>query len=130
MTTIEKYEGEQITKELLDTIKVGDKIMCYKWKKYYDVVGVSDNYFIMSGVENGENYYSHCEKKPALYDKNNVSKGDFRISIDNRIFGSEYGYDFSNSTVVEKTLNALENGELKLSERNAVPLIQFRLKRS
>lgn len=51
---------KNITREILDSVKVGDTVKCNDWEESMKVVGVSDNYFVMVDGD----YYSICEKKP------------------------------------------------------------------
>jgi hypothetical protein len=47
MRKYEVYDKPNITKELLNTIKVGDSIKVNTWKRPMKVIAVSENFFIM-----------------------------------------------------------------------------------
>lgn len=60
---MKNYETHvEITKELLDSIKVGDLIKINDWKKPLRVMGVSKNYFVMAVKQFSDTVYSACEK--------------------------------------------------------------------
>ena len=42
------YKNGEITKEILDSIKVGDIVRCNGWKRGLRVKAVSKNYILMS----------------------------------------------------------------------------------
>lgn len=113
-----------ITKELLDSIKVGDEIKCNDWDESMRVVGVSDNYFIMVHG----NYYSICEKKPIDHTRNYYTKDSFRIGDDDLVFGKIGGYKWEDEDFVKKYLDELETGETQLSARRAVDLKKITIK--
>ena len=117
----------EITKELLDSVQVGDLIECNDWDTPLRVKGVSENYFVMS---NGEEY-SICEKKQwdgIIY--NAFRGGMFHISTDNLIFGWSGGYDFDDEANVKGYLEALENGNIALSLRRGCPLEKIAIKKA
>ena len=121
---------ETITKELLDTIRVGDLIITNYTKVPLRVYGVSPNYFVMARRAFGQWLYSVCEKKPwggICY--NSMRGGMFHIGTDNYVFGNPEGYDFTNPTMVKNYLDSFENGEIKLSMRCSVPLARMAVKR-
>ena len=116
----------EITKELLDSVQVGDLIKCNDWDTPLRVKGVSENYFVMS---NGEEY-SICEKKQwdgTIY--NAFRGGMFHISTDNLIFGWSGGYGFDDEANMKKYLDALENGDIGLSLRSGCPLERIAIKK-
>lgn len=126
---------EEITKELLDSIQVGDMVKCNDWKDAYRVRGVSENYFVMARSFFGRTYYSICEKKPwdgIRY--NRMVGGMFHIGTDNWVFGwggwdPDGGYDFSDEKATAKYLESLEMGDTELSHRSSVPLTRIAIKR-
>ena len=116
---------ENITKEILNIIKVGDLVKCNDWKSPIRVVGVSDNYFIMATNKFGKVLYSICEKKIADHNRNYYHKGNFRIGTDNYVFGK---FNYLNNDNIDEALQELENGEMELSVRKAIDLISISVK--
>jgi len=116
---------ENLTKEILDTVKVGDLVKCNDWKSPIRVVGVSDNYFIMATNKFGKVLYSICQKKIADHNRNYYHEGKFRIGTDNYVFGI---FDYLNNTDIAEALQELENGKMELSVRKAIDLILISVK--
>lgn len=121
---------ENITKEILDKIKVGDLVKINQQKKPMKVVGVSENYFAMIMKVCGDVYYSVCEKKPWKGIRHNEMVGGmYHCGTDNMIFGySDFDYKFDNKEEIERYLQAFENGEIELSVRNSVPIYDLYVK--
>jgi hypothetical protein len=106
MNIYEQFAYEDITKEVLDKIQVGDFVMCNDWKKPMIVVAVSKNYFIMVKRHFGTYCYSICEKLPSKTTHNMYNAGRFRIGPDNY-----YGYySYYNPKECEEALIRLEDG--------------------
>ena len=128
---------DNVTREILDTIKVGDLIKINHWKKPMRVKAVSTNYFVMTQKQFGDTYYSVCSKLP--WDgirHNSMIGGMFHCSSDDWIFGSsltfdyENLYEFENEEASQKYLKQFENGECKLSERRGTAIYDLYVKRS
>jgi hypothetical protein len=126
-----------VTREILDTIKVGDFIRVNNWKKPMRVKAVSDNYFVMIQNLFGNIYYSVCSKLP--WDgviHNSMRGGMFHCSTDNWIFGSalliDYPdlYKFENEEANQKYLQQFEDGESELSERRGIAIYDLYIKRA
>lgn len=135
---------EEITKELLDSIKVGDLIKINDWNKPLRVRAVSKNYFVMASKMFGKWNYSVCEKIPwdgIIY--NDMRGGFFHVGVDSWTFGSpiwckfnEYGsYDFEN---IDASQAYIESFELKENEENSssismrrgtIPIYKIEIKR-
>ena len=121
----------EITKELLDSVKVGDLVKCNDWKVPFRVKGVSENYFVMARKTFGQTDYSICEKKPWPGIRHNAMTGGmFHISTDDWIFGWSGGYDFDDQQNMAAYLASLEKGETCISERRGCPLTTMVIKRS
>lgn len=126
---------KEITKEILDSVQVGDLVKCNDWKKPLRVKGVSENYFVMARKAFGETLYSICEKNPWGGTRYNAMCGGmFHIGTDNMIFGwfgwnEGRAYDFDDSEAVGRYLQALESGEIEVSVRRAVPLYEIAIKK-
>lgn len=130
MKTIYKnYENP--TKEILDTLEIGDTVKCNKWREPYKVVAISDNYFIMTRPIKGKTYvsYSICYKNKAgftrMHSENCGILPDLPyIGPDFSLFGRFHYIDDC-----EDALKQLESGELEISERRGVSLNNIWIKR-
>lgn len=121
---------EQVTKKVLDGIRVDDLIKVNDWKKPMRVRGVSENYAVMTESQFGKLYYSVIEKKPWDGVRYNAMRGGlFHCGKDDWIFGStNFDYKFDDPTAIEKYLQEFEGGETHLSERNAIPIMRIEIK--
>lgn len=124
-----------VTREILDTIKVGDLIRVNDWKRPMRVKAVSENYFVMTQKMFGETYYSVCSKLPWDGIRYNAMRGGmFHCSTDNWIFGStlcskyENLYEFENEEANQKYLQEFECGKTELSQRRAIPIYDLYVK--
>ena len=119
-----------ITKEILDNIKVGMLVKINDWKRPMKVVGVSENYFCMIQNVCGNICYSVCEKKPwGGIRYNQMIGGMFHCSTDNMVFGyMDHNYKFDDDKLIKKYLQAFENGEIELSVRRAIPIFELYVK--
>ena len=132
-----EYEiHSEITKEVLDSVQVGDLVKCNDWKAPYRVKGVSENYFVMVRKQFGQNWYSICEKKPWPGIKRNAMTGGmFHIGTDNWVFGypdftyENGGYAFEDPDATKKYLQDLETGETEISQRTGCPITFIAIKR-
>ena len=130
-----------ITRDILDTIKVGDRIKVNNWRSPMTVKAVSNNYFVMTQtIEDklsSRTYYSVCSKLPWASDgavHNRMRGGMFHCSTDDRLFGSilaldyPYLYQFENEEANNKYLMQFETGEIELSERNGIAIYDLYVK--
>lgn len=124
-----------VTREILDTIKVGDLIKVNHWKRPMRVKAVSDNYFVMTQNIFGDTCYSVCSKLPwdgVMY--NSMRGGMFHCSTDNMLFGSSLSYEyeglykFENEEANQKYLKQFEDGEIELSMRRAIAIYDLYVK--
>lgn len=124
-----------VTREILNTIKVGDLIKINDWETPMEVKAVSDNYFVMTEDRDDGKYYSVCSKLPwdgIRY--NSMVGGMFHCSTDNWIFGSsltfdyENLYEFENEEANQKYLKQFEDGECELSERRGIAIYDLYVK--
>jgi hypothetical protein len=140
-------EGTQyteITRELLDSIQIGDLVAIQGWDDMLEVRAVSDNYFVMaSPLPDKEGLYSICEKMPCGFSHNDMRKGLFHCGTDFWIFGyinpdddfsddpngEENLYTFTNQKFNASYMASLESGKTKLSSRTSVPIYELYLKR-
>ncbi|MEG2178904.1 MAG: hypothetical protein RRY15_08535 [Bacteroidales bacterium] len=126
---------KEITKDVLDNIRIGDMIKVNDWKKPMKVRGVSENYFVMTQNQFCRTYYSVCEKNPREigYLHNEIVGGKFHCGSDNMIFGfvsknfdfnndNWKQYDFDNQDWISEYLSAFESKEIELSERNGISI--------
>lgn len=141
----EHYVGEQVTKELLDSIKLGDLIKVNDWTKPLRVKGTSENYFVMATKQFGKTLYSVCEKKRRQEGQHNrMTPNMFHVSRDAWVFGwmgwkdfnlnDNYSYQLDNPEWVEAYLKSFEyvpeGQELsRLSERVGIPIEEIWIKR-
>lgn len=128
---------DNVTKEILDTIKVGDLIKVNDWNKPMRVRAVSDNYFVMTQKNFGDLWYSVCSKLPRKEGSYNSMRGGmFHCSKDDWLFGSplqlEYKdlYTFENEEANQKYLQHFEDGKGRLSERNGIAIYDLYVKRA
>ncbi len=126
---------DNVTREILDTIKVGDLIKVNDWKKPMRVKAVSENYFVMTRKQFGDTYYSVCSKLPWKGIRYNAMRGGmFHCSSDSWIFGAPLSidyrdlYQFENEEANQKYLQEFENGEYKLSERRGIAIYDLYVK--
>lgn len=130
-SSYEYYTKAVITKELLDSIKIGDRIICNDWTTALTVSGVSDNYFIMyrklkkcpsytNGIE-----YSICKKIKTEYTNNYLTPDYFSIGTDNSTF-NQYDHSKEQDTII--ILKQLEQGKIQLSA-SAINLETIRIRR-
>ena len=119
-----------VTKEILDTIEVGNLVKVNDWKKPMRVVGVSENYFCMIKKQFGEIWYSVCEKKPwdgIRY--NQMIGGMFHCGRDNMVFGyMDFDYNFDDEKQISNYLQAFESGKIELSRRGTIPIFNLYVK--
>lgn len=126
---------DNVTREILDTIKVGDLIKVNYWESPMEVKAVSDNYFVMTADMDDGIYYSVCSKLPwGGIRHNDMVGGMFHCSTDNWVFGSplsldyENLYEFKNEESNQKYLQEFESGECELSERNGIAIYDLYVK--
>ena len=126
---------ENVTREILDTIKVGDLIKVNDWKKPMRVKAVSENYFVMTQKQFGNTYYSVCSKLPWEGVRHNYMIGGmFHCGPDNWVFGSptsiDYDdlYEFENEEGNQKYLQEFESGESEISERRGLAIYDLYVK--
>lgn len=124
-----------VTREILDTIKVGDLIKVNNWKKPMRVKAVSDNYFVMTQNLFGDTYYSVCSKLPWSGVRHNAMIGGlFHCGTDNWIFGSPLAldyknlYKFENEEGNQRYLQQFEDNECELSVRTSIPIYDLYVK--
>lgn len=132
-----------ITREILDTIKVGDLVKVNDWETPMKVKAFSNNYFVMTENRDGLTYYSVCCKIPWKGVRHNKMVGGmFHCGTDDYVFGSPlafayknlYGfenlYDFDNEEANQKYLQDFEDGKCRLSERHSVAIYNLYVKAS
>lgn len=129
---------ENVSREILDSVKVGDKIKCNLAKKPSTVVGVSENYFVMIQKNFGLTYYSVCEKKRVDFGRRNFEKDQFRIGPDFWIFGflsKDFSFDdneqyrWNDENWIKEYLQSFEEGISQLSERKSIGVGRIEIKR-
>lgn len=127
---MKSYKQEEINREILAQIKVGDTVGVNDWKRNMTVRGVSENFIIMNDTA-GE--YTILPKEPADISHNAVSKGQWYTAPDDLILDFEGGYDWIEAKVANEYLTRLENGRvnkvpaIRPSVRNWYPISELRL---
>lgn len=126
---------DNVTRDILDTIKVGDLIKVNNWKKPMRVKAVSNNYFVMTQNLFGDTYYSVCSKLPWKGIRYNGMRGGmFHCSTDNWVFGSPLSFDyenlyrFENEEANQRYLQQFEDGDCELSERRGIAIYDLYIK--
>lgn len=126
-----RYVDKEITREILDSVKIGDYVRCNDWKRSMKVVGVSENYFVMAIKAFGRWIYSVCEKTPFKGIRHNsLIGGYFSIGTDNYSFGvpMKNAYEFDNEEFISKYLKAFEEKDCELSMRRSCALISIAIR--
>ena len=126
---------DNITREILDTIKVGDLIKVNNWEEPMEVKAMSDNYFVMTQKQFKDTFYSVCSKLPWNGIRHNSMVGGmFHCGADDWIFGSplcidyENLYEFNNVEGNRKYLQDFEDGNVHLSERSGIAIYDLYVK--
>ena len=128
MAKYREYSSKELTKEILDTIKVGDLIKINGWRTPLRVYGVSENYFVMARRAFGKWRYSVCEKRPFEgLGYNNMVHGFYHFGRDDAVFGT-FSYEFDKEDEVKEYMEMFESGELGLSFRCALPIHEIQIK--
>lgn len=97
---------DSVSKEILDSVEVGDYILCNSWSKPMIVIAKNNDYFIMVQKHFKTYIYSICEKLPAKFTHNYKYEGTFSIGSDNY-----YGYyDYTNLKECKEALIRLSDG--------------------
>ena len=108
--------------EILQTIKLGDKLAINDWKARYTVCGISERYIL---AHYGQ-HYTIIDRKPFPYDFNGVRAGDIRCAPDWWIFGFMddiwSGYHFTDEKWVHDYMASLERGDTELSQKRHAPI--------
>lgn len=124
-----------VTRDVLDTIKIGDLIKVNNWESPMEVKAVSENYFVMTEDRDEDRYYSVCSKLPwdgVRY--NSMVGGMFHCGTDNWVFGSslqseyENVYYFENEECNKKYLEEFEQGKCELSARTSIAIYDLYVK--
>lgn len=115
---------ERPTKEVLDTIEVGDLIKCNDWKGSYRVKAVSENYFIATRPFFSNVLYTICHKDKAGFQHNYIVDDLPYIGPDNYVFGN-----FTYKDDCDDAIKELESGEMEISERRGVALYRIQIKK-
>lgn len=123
---------ENITREILDTIKVGDLVRVNDWMSPMLVKAVSKNFFVMTCKKGKDTYYSVCSKLPWDGIRHNAMVGGmFHCGCDDWIFGTPLGirneniYQFNNPELNKMYLQEFEDGKTHISERNGIAIYEL-----
>lgn len=130
------YQGDEVTKELLDSIKYGDFIKVNDWGKWHKVMGVVDDYFVVTCNMFGKEYYSVCEKLPWRGTRHNeMIGGKFHMGTAKMkgvlpkyiVTKEDYGVDFDDQENCILYLKTFELGNMnpdksEITPRNSIPI--------
>ena len=119
----EIYPKTELTKEILDTIKVGDRIKVNSWKRPFTVRAVSENYFIMTVPFFDSYRYSICEKNKRGGRYNVCYRPECGYYEDEFVCGPDDHFclhDYEDPKECEIALKELEAGELEVSTRHGL----------
>lgn len=123
---------ENITREILDTIKVGDLVRVNDWTSPMLVKAVSKNFFVMTCKKGKDTYYSVCSKLPWDGIRHNAMVGGMvHCGCDDWIFGTPLGirneniYQFNNPELNKMYLQEFEDGKTHISERNGIAIYEL-----
>lgn len=126
------YTQEQITRELLDGIKVGDFVKFDNTRRGMRVWGVSENY-ILAGTKSFHGQYIYTVIWKVLWtgQYNAMNKDTFVHGPDDRIFGylHDHAYELDNEEFVKDYLDAFEKEEVRLSYRRSVSIYSLKIRR-
>ena len=126
------YTHEQISRELLDGIKVGDYVKFDSDRRGMRVWGVSENY-ILAGTKSfrGQYIYTVIGKEQLTGQCNAMNKNTFVHGPDDRIFGylHDHAYELDNEVFVKDYLDAFEKGEVSLSRRRSMSFYSLQIRR-
>lgn len=122
---------KEVTKEILDSLAVGDLVKINDWSRPMRVKGVSKNYAVMTQNVFGKTSYSVIEKKPWGGVRHNAMRGGcFHCGPDHWLFGSpEYDYTFEDKEKVKLYLQSFETGKSELSHRYSIPICEIHYKK-
>ena len=121
-------EYRNITKELLDSIKIGDLIKCNNWTVPLKVNAVSENYFVMVRKLFDKTEYSICQKTVPNWSRNNVSGTTPIIGVDNKLFNCIGDYAIpENAKELLRQMELKEMG-MEMSVRSSVDLTIIKIK--
>ena len=133
MKQYEIYEKPDITKELLNTIKIGDSIKINTWRRPMKVIAVSKNFFIMWKKHFKTWMYSICEKNKRGYAHNMIYWPNGGFDDDEFVCGPEnYVFDKYDYSIEEERLEALqelESGDMEVSEKRGRGIYHLEIKR-
>lgn len=132
MNKYEIYDKPDITKELLNTIKVGDFIKVNTWKRPLKVIAVSENFFIMWRPFIKTWLYSICEKSKRGYEHNLWYRPNNGFMADEFVCGSDdhyTKYNYSDEKECQKALKELESGKLEVTTRHGWGIWHLEIKR-
>lgn len=113
-----------ITKELLDSIQVGDQVKCNDWLYPRIVKAVSENFFVMARKAFGKIEYTVCDKRPwGVKEKYEPRKVMAYTNPEDFTYGWYYnGFDFDEDTNMQEYIDALESGKIGLYRREGFVL--------
>lgn len=121
---------DDVKREHLDSVEVGDLIVINDWKRGMRVKAVSEHYILIHTKCFDDHLYSVISKAEwdgNLY--NSLRGGMFYAGPDNLVFGYMSGYDFDDKERANKYLKEFEEGKLEISLRRGVAIQKIGIKK-
>ena len=107
--------------EVLQNIRLGDKLAINDWKARYTVCGISPNYVLAHYGQHYTIIAKHPTGKDYWY--NGVRGNEIRCAPDWWIFGYKDGYNFTDEKWVHQYMQELENGFTEMSKKKHAPVV-------
>lgn len=123
------YQDKDITRDILDHIKIGDRVKLNGDKRPMRIIATSENYMLAIQNVFGNTLYSVISKNKAKHNRNNVTKGRYYYGADNWISGyRNQGHHWENKEWLKTYLESFESGETEITTRNSVDLEKIAIK--
>lgn len=126
-----EYVGiSPVTKQDLESVKIGDYIKVNNWYRAMRVRAISENYILCANKSfDGVFIYSVISKNPASFTRNNIIENLCYCGKDNQIFGDlDFDYDFDDESKCRQYIQKFETGELEISHRRSEAIYRIALR--
>lgn len=116
---------------ILREISLGDKVTINDWGDFMEVVGISPNYIALFD-KNSNEYSIVCKKIRTKGTHNGMIQNTYCCGPDDRVFGyispnHHKQYNFENKDWICEYLNAFENEDIEISEREGCTIFYIGL---
>lgn len=128
----EEYSGENLNREVLDSLKIGNKILFDDSKFTMRVYGVSENYVLTGRCSFDGNFiYSIIRKEMWAGQYGAMNKNTFIHGPDNKVHGylHPHAYELDNPDFVRDYLDDLERGRIEMSAKSSRSFYKLSVKR-